>query len=272
MRAVTRRRAVLAAFLAGMIMLMTRQSRTGGSGGGAGGEGFGIFSPFMSAINYVFDGTGDLLHDYMAVVGANRENRELRNRLAKLELTQLGYEEMIEQNRRMRLLLDLKAKLSCPSTAAEVIGGSPAGWSRTITIDKGSADGLAVNMAVMGSKGLIGRIYAVASHSAKVLLIVDSKSSVSVRFRNSRAESVMRGGPTCVAGSIEREVEVADGEELVTSGVDELYPSGIPVGVAHNARITESAVFQEADVKTHEGFNRIEEVLVLLSGRDCLVR
>jgi len=272
MRAVTRRRAVLAAFLVGMIVLMTRQSRTGAGGAGSGGDGFGVFSPLMSAINYVFDGTGDLMNDYLAVVGTNRENRELRSRLAKIELEQLGYGEMTAQNRRLRLLLDMKEKLSCPTTAAEVIGGSPAGWSRTITMDKGSADGLAVNMAVMGSKGLIGRIYAVASHSAKVLLIVDSKSSVSVRFRKSRADAVMRGGMTCVAGSIERDVEVDDGDELITSGVDEIYPAGIPVGVAHNARITESAVFQEADVITHEGFNRIEEVLVLLSGRDCTVR
>lgn len=268
MRAVTKRRAVLAAFLVGMIVLMTRQSRTGGSGG----EGFGVFSPLMSAINYVFDGTGDLMNDYLAVVGTNRENRELRSRLAKIEFEQLGYGEMTEQNRRLRLLLDLKEKLSCPATAAEVIGGSPAGWSRTITLDKGSADGLAVNMAVMGSKGLIGRIYAVSQHSAKVLLIVDSKSSVSVRLRKSRAEGVMHGGPTCVVGSIEREAEVGDEDEIITSGVDELYPSGIPVGVAHDVRITESAIFQEADVRTSESFTNIEEVLVLLSGRDCNVR
>jgi rod shape-determining protein MreC len=126
-------------------------------------------------------------------------------------------------------------------------------------------------MAVVGASGVVGRVYAVASGASKALLVTDVKSSVAVRLARSREQVLMdgTGGSVCTLRFVHRDTSVEAGEMVVTSGLDGVFPDGIPVGKVKAVRQLETGIFQEVDVELTEPLGRVEDVLIVLSGRTC---
>lgn len=260
---------ILLAFVIASLLLMTYQVRSGRLSHPA----FGIFSPVFGAIDFVFNGIQETWEDYLALVETETENRELRLRIEKFDIERNRFREILAENSRLYALLELKENSSCSMTAAAVIAGNPTDWSHTVTINKGLRDGMAVNMAVIGAHGLAGRIYAVSQKSSKVLLITDFKSSVAVRFQTSREEAIMDGGgDSCTLKYVHKDSPIQPGERVVTSGLDGIFPEGIPVGVVQSAKQLDYGIFQEVTLIPGEKLNSLEETLVVVSGSICIDR
>ena len=250
-----------------LLLVMTGQVRSGRSYQPL----FAIFTPLMEAMEFVADGFRDMVEDYLLLVDTEAENRKLLVQVERLELEQKGRFEVEDENRRLRALLGLKEALPCRVTGAEIIARDPTDPFQTVTLNKGHLDGLDLNMTVVGVNGLVGRIYAVSDSAAKVLLITDLKSSVAVRIAETREQSIMdgTGDDGCLLKYVHKDAPVRNGGWVYTSGLDGIYPEGIPVGQLDSVKQLDYGIFQEVTLRPAEQISRIEDVLVILSGSSC---
>jgi rod shape-determining protein MreC len=150
--------------------------------------------------------------------------------------------------------------------AAEVIGKDPSPWFKTIIIDKGKDDGVGKGMAVVIPEGIAGQIMDVSSRYSKVLLIIDPNSAVDVMVQRTRARGIIKGGPAgrCHIKYVLRKQDVSVGDQIISSGLDGVFPKGLAVGHVSGVIKRNSGIFQEVTVTPHIDFEKLEEVLVVL--------
>jgi rod shape-determining protein MreC len=138
-----------------------------------------------------------------------------------------------------------------------------------VRIDRGTDDGLALGMAVLGGGGVVGQIFRVMGDYADVLLLTDRNSSVDVIVQRSRARGVLVG-----AGRknfnlrfkyLSHVEDVNTGDLVITSGLDRVFPEGLSVGYVTNVTRSTVGIFQEAEVQPTVDFAKISEVIVLLT-------
>jgi len=230
-----------------------------------------VFGPVERAVRGTYDGGTALFEDYIALHNARQENRRLSTELdeARLRLHELG--ARAAQADQLAALLELKQTYSrAPLLAAQVIAASPAAPSRTVLIDRGSEDGLEVNMAVLTPDGIVGKLVTVFPRASQVLLITDQKSGVGVMLVGTNLLGVVKGGggTLCQLDYIPNLETVAPGTLLLTSGQDQLFPRGLPVGRVVSARPGEA--FQEIVVEPAAPLGRLDHVLVLAGSPETL--
>ncbi len=192
------------------------------------------------------------------------ENEELRAKVAELSEAQATAE-------RLESLLGLQSTYSLQSTAARIIGESGDAWSRTVTIDKGSADGLAINMPVCNAAGIIGQIIEVSPTTATVRLVTDENSGISAMVQSTRAQGILQGQPdgTLRLEFVTVDSDVKEGDIIVSSGLGGVYPKGLPLGVVSSIDRPDNASYYTIVVTpaSSETENN-EEVLVITSLTD----
>ncbi len=195
------------------------------------------FDPFERSLGGLVNVSSNAYRTYRHLWSAEQENQELHLQLvsARAQVQQLA--EQAAETQRLRALLDFKNQQSYQSTAAEVIASSPGENSNAIFIDKGSDSGLTTDLAVITPEGVVGKIIAVFPHSAQVLLLVDSSSGVGVTLAQSRAQGILKGGSNnfCDLNYVMDGETVSPGEAVITSGLDQVYPKGLPVGTVVSA-------------------------------------
>ena len=191
------------------------------------------------------------------------ENKALEKELGQFRMRQQEYEELKLENQRLTTLLDIKRLSPDFVATARVISSGIRQWPEIIIIDKGESSGIKKNMAVRTPEGLIGKTTDVMSRFSSVLLVTDVNFSVSVRLQDTRIEGILsgRGDGLCTLKYIPRDQDVETGVLLVTSGLDGVFPAGIPVG-----RITRvekgDELFLEIEVQPLIKASKIEEVMV----------
>jgi rod shape-determining protein MreC len=209
---------------------------------------------------------------YRALNQIRLENQSLKGRVMKLEAR---IEELLEAeatSSRLRELLDLKGRVPGRSVTAAVIGNSASTWFRSLTINKGDKDGVRSGMGVISSMGIVGQIVAVASRSAKVLLITDHSSGVDVISQRSRARGIVSGSLDngTVMRYVKRGEDIEEGDRLITSGLDGIFPKGMLVGTVGKVRKEIYGHFQHVPVTLAFNPSRIEEVIVASASADSL--
>jgi rod shape-determining protein MreC len=210
-------------------------------------------------------------HGYVALRGAHQQAAALRRDKEGLQLELQELQAERSENDRLRRLIGLaEAGPRRAYLGARVVGArlAPAGL-QLVTIDKGADDGLTRAMPVVVADGVVGRIHATAGHSADVLLAIDRNSSIAVRVERTRARANVRGlGRTdlCRLDYALRSDDVIEGDLLVTSGTDAVFPPGLPVGRATRLQRAAHGLFQEGAVLPAVDPARLEEVLVITSG------
>jgi rod shape-determining protein MreC len=211
---------------------------------------------------------------------AHKEADRLAGQVQVLQGEIVKLQEQGEENQRLKSLLDLKDKGTFPAgtdfLVARVVGKSPTRWQAWVQIDKGSADGLRVDQAVVGAtplagetlagKGLVGKIIEVTAHSAKVQLVSDSESSVAAKIQGSRGEGIVEGS---VSGRlsmdyVDRDISVDPKLVVVTSGFGGVYPADIPIGIVANVGEEDVNIYKDIEVQPFVDFRVLEEVMVLL--------
>lgn len=201
---------------------------------------FGAFAEMQRAASSAFNGVRDGWQNYFALQQIRQENERLRGEVTGLRISLEQERTAAQEARTLQKLLDLKSSTGLPTTAAWVIGSGADPEFRTITIDKGTQDGLRADMAVMSPAGIVGRILMPTSRAAKVQLIIDRDAAAGVMIERSRVSGVVTGIGSSEelgfkAGLIQLDylpgsADVKPGDRVVTSGIDGIYPKGLPVG------------------------------------------
>jgi rod shape-determining protein MreC len=222
------------------------------------------FAPFERSLKGITDASAQAWRTYSRLWKAQQENEELRAQLllARAQIQQLS--QQVAETERLRALLDLRARQPFQTLAAEVIASSPGGTSNALLIDKGGDAGLVPDMAVIAPEGVVGKILAVFPHTAQVLLITDPASGAGSMLAQSHIQGVLKGtgGNLCHLDYVMNEESVAPGEAVVTSGLDQIYPKGLPLGTV--VRVEEGNIYKEITVKPAAALDRLESVLVVL--------
>jgi len=225
-----------------------------------------IFVPGEKAITSVGSGIGNLWKNYIDLRDVREQNQDLKAQLDRLRLEQVSLAEDASQARRLQALLGFKQKFISQTVAAEVIGSSGTDRSRAFIIDKGSHDGIKVDMPVITPRGVVGKVNKVFSRSAQVLQINDASSGAGVMLGKSRLRAVMRGTSSGIPEimHIMADEKVEPGETVMSSGGDQIYPPGLPVGtVQSTAPDPEGGPFMLVRVKPSANLEKVDEVLVI---------
>src|SRR6266567_1514987 len=220
-------------------------------------------TPLEKGIVRVQTGTTDLWHNYFYLRGVRQENRQLREQIEQLQLEQVRLKQDADQARRLQGLLGFKEQFIAKTTAAQVIGSSGSEQSRTVFIDKGSRDGIEPSMAVISSQGVVGKVISVFKSTSQVLLINDQQSGVGAILEQSRLQGVLKGKASgdIVIDKIMSDEEVKQGDKVLTSGGDQIFPKGLPIGTVF--KIVKGTEFLQAIVKPAAELSHLEEVLVI---------
>ncbi len=201
---------------------------------------------------------------------AQTENDELKQRVQELQVQITQKEELTAENDRLKSLLDLKDKSQYKVLTARVIGRDPSVWFDASIINRGSLDGVKLNMPVVTDGGIIGRVTAVSPLTAQVDLITRDKSGVGGvigEVGTSKALGTIRGTSKkeilemrYVSGSVE--VKVGDG--VFTSGQDGIFPSGLKIGEIVEVRSGSATTPHQIFIQPSAKINSTQEVGILL--------
>ncbi len=170
-----------------------------------------------------------------AIVGLRNlksTNEELTRQLEEAQLALQEQRALADRTRNLEKLLDLRDRSNLKTAAAEIIAAGASPDFRTLTIDKGTSDGVGADMAVIAPAGVVGRVVMPSRRAAKVQLLIDRNAAAGALVERSRAQGVVTGtGDERL--SMEYVSEVADvivGDLVVTSGIDGIYPKGYVIG------------------------------------------
>jgi len=172
---------------------------------------------------------------------------------------------------RLNELLDAKSRYQAVDPVyARVIARAPGAWFDVFTVNRGTLDGVDTNMAVITGDGLVGHVFEVGLNYAKVRTIIDARSAVAGLIERTRYNGVMRGqlgadseNPRLHMYYMASTSDVRPGDRVLTSGEDELFPKGIPVGTVQEVSRRSDEADQYVVVAPLADFTRLEEVLVL---------
>ncbi len=226
-----------------------------------------VTGPTQAGFDRVIVGAADIWGHYLYLVDTAEDNRQLteENRTLRAVLTQS--DEVRLENERLRLLLDFKETQEIDTLPARVIAEDASSWFRTVTIDKGSVQGVVEGMSVVAAEGVVGRVVRSRPRFARVLLLTDASSAVASLLQDNRARGVCRGkGEYLVFDFVLRQEEVTVGDRVVTSGMGGIFPKGLVVGNVKSVDRQEFGLFQVIEVAPTVDFSHLEEVLVMLRG------
>lgn len=230
-----------------------------------------VIVPFQKGVTYFGDWVKDKV-DFIKDVRTLDQEYEL----LKSENNQLSYEnKLLELDKleleRLRELYELDQQYAdYPKTGARVIGKDPGNWYEVFIIDKGTDDGIAVDMVVMAGNGLVGRIISVGPNYAKVRSIIDDTSSVSSKILRTSDLCTVSGDKRlgddgyCLIEYIEEDVKIVEGDEIVTSHLGEIYPPGILIGTVKSIEANPNKLTKTAILEPVIDLRHLEEVLVIM--------
>ncbi len=221
------------------------------------------------------DGIKGIWRRYVALIGVEQERDALLDRVAKLEGKLVRVDEVDQENKRLRALLAYHDSFNQKTIVASVVANDPRAEFKSITINRGKKDGIKPLMPVVGPRGLVGKVGTVGHSHARILLITDPNSAVDALVQRSRARGIVVGAAWRVGLEsgyyiakleyLRRVSDIRDGDVVVTSGFDQVFPPGIPIGTIRNVATTRYGVFTKADVVPFEDMAELQQVLVIQS-------
>ncbi len=241
---------------------------------------FGVANPLRTVISaliaparwlalqpvHLAEGAGDY---FQSLSSAQSEQASTRDKLARLALKANQVEELTQENLRLRQMLELRERFGTSAIAAEILFEAADPYTRKVILNKGLGSQIEPGSPVIDEDGVIGQVTRVHPLVSEVTLITDRDQSIPVLNVRTGGRSVAQGDPISHhPGSLElrymaANADVQVGDLLTTSGVDGVYPPGLPVAtVAHVERRTDSA-FARIYIEPKAGVSRGRHVIVL---------
>ncbi|MEW6730735.1 MAG: rod shape-determining protein MreC [Acidobacteriota bacterium] len=257
---------VLVILLTLQLLLMSSQARarTGG---------YSMLRSWMLTATYPINVSlgyiGGLVHGvwygYIDLRNAREESARLQatNDQLSQELVKLR-EEVLASHRQAQLAQAQKA-LPYQSVAAKVIARDGNQWFNQVIIDRGSLAGLRLNQPVITPGGIVGRIVGIGPIAAQVQLITDGYAGAGGQLVESRAYGEVKGvgKSSCEMRNVSGLENVKEGEAIITTGFDGIYPKGLLIGYVERLVLGGGAKNHDITVRPAAGLERLEEVLVL---------
>src|SRR5919197_990205 len=163
-------------------------------------------------------------------------------------------------------VLEMRDRSDLRMTAAEIIGAAATPDFRTLTIDKGTRDGLRPDMSVIAPAGVVGRIVMPSARAAKVQLLLDRNAAAGAIIERSRAQGVVvgTGEDRLRMENVSEASDIVVGDVVVTSGIEGIYPKGFIIGRVDTVE-KNGPSYRSITVKPAVDFSSLEEVLVVLT-------
>ncbi|MBL8143142.1 MAG: rod shape-determining protein MreC [Acidobacteria bacterium] len=251
--------------LAHVILISTQvNTRTGRSAFDA--VVFGVFGEAQRLVASLSGSVSSLWARYVALRGVREENAALRAQLSTIEIRLQEQRALALRAERLQALLDLRQTLGQRTVAAQIIAGDATAYFRTVTIDRGTNDGVATDAAVISPRGVVGRVVGhPAARAARVQLLVDRNAGIGAVIERSRAGGVVVGdeGQMLRMEYVSNLADVRPGDLVVSSGLDGIYPKGFVIGEVVSAE-RGAGLYHAIRLRPAVDFSTIEEVLVLL--------
>ncbi len=202
------------------------------------------------------------------IASLRQRNAELEGEVSDLQAQVIQLQQRVSETDILAALVGYeRATPENTYRPAAVIGRDPSPFLHYVIINLGSNDGILRGMPVVTDQGLIGRVDGVISDAARVELITDPAASVNVRLQNAGTEASLVGSVTgdVTLELIPQDVNVQEGDLVLTSGLGGGYPPDLIVGQVINVRSRDFDLFQQATVQPVVDFNRLEIVLVIVN-------
>jgi rod shape-determining protein MreC len=277
-KTIRRRRAVLAAFIALSIVILT--AYFGESSGGMfhtlqrGAQ--ETFAPVETVASKSLKPFRDFFAWAGDTIDAKDQNAELKDEVERLRTDLAQAQTSLRDANQLKAIRDLHQENYFPTATqpviARVIAKSPTVWYSSVKIDKGTSDGVRVNQPVIAAGGLAGKIISATGGTSEVRLITDGESGVSAQVFPQGVTGIVRpqvGNPSdLLLENVESGRRVTEGTLVISSGFtslkgESLFPRGIPIGRVTEVDFDELETYQRVHVKPFADLRRVDVVQVL---------
>ena len=225
-----------------------------------------VTAPVQRAVVATVDGAARAWQQYVSLRSVRRENSLLQDENSKLRADGVGLAEARAENERLRRLVHYDEGNPGPKVVARVLGINPDPNRLTLRIDRGEGDGVRRGQAVVTADGVVGQVLRATASAADVLVVFDSNCRLGGRIQRTRARVGVSGAGEDQALKLEyllRTEDLEEGDLVVTSGTDGVYPPGLVVGRVTGVQRQTSGMFLNAGVLPAVNFGKLEEVVVL---------
>lgn len=227
---------------------------------------FGVFSEVQRSVSSGMTGVRQVWGNYIGLRHVKAENDDLKRRLADAQIAFQQTQALADRARGLEKLLDLRDHSDLKLAAAEIIGASAQPDFRTVTIDKGTSDGLRPDMAIIAPAGVVGRIAVPSARASKVQLLIDRNAAAGALIERSRAQGVAVGAgeDRLRLDFVAESSDIVVGDNVVTSGIDGIYPKGLTIGKVETVE-KNGPSYRRIIIKPAVDFSALEEVLVVVN-------
>ncbi|MBA7588652.1 Cell shape-determining protein MreC [subsurface metagenome] len=228
--------------------------------------GLEVIGPFQTAISKVSKYAGGIRKEYVDLLGVREENVQLRQELFQYKAANIEYREALATNMRLKKLLELKESLPPPTLTAEIVGKDPSLWFRTLTINRGSSDGVQKGMPIVTVEGVVGQVLTSAPNYSKVLLATDLNSAVDVITQKTRVRGIVKGLGRDAFGLnyVLKSAVVEKGDFVFTSGLGGIFPKGLMVGKVSKITKSRRGMFQKIEIDPAVDFSQLEHLIIIM--------
>ncbi|MBZ0264440.1 rod shape-determining protein MreC [bacterium] len=194
------------------------------------------------------------------------ENKQLREEVIRLQGEADKWRDATLENQRLRKLLEFKQGTQYEYLATEVIARDPAPNLSALVLNKGEKDGVTTGLAAVTADGLAGVIFNTRKSASTVQLATDRSFAASARVERTRANGILRwhSGHILELDDVPKNLDVKEGDRIVTSGLGGVIPAGIPVGVVNYISKSSGQIFQNIRIKPFVKFASLEELFILV--------
>jgi rod shape-determining protein MreC len=227
---------------------------------------FGAFAEVQRLTMNLVGGVRGLWSGYVDLREVERENLALRRENETLQVRLQEQRALAQRAESLRQLLELRERAGLETVAAEIIAASASPEFRVVTIDRGSRDNVAADMAVIAPGGVVGRVILPSPRAAKVQLLIDRNAAAGATIERSRVQGVAvgLGDSELRLDYVPATADVRQGDLIVTSGIDGIYPKGFVIGTVETVE-RGAGTYHVIRVRPAVDFTRLEEVLIVLT-------
>ncbi len=227
-----------------------------------------VVVPIQKGVNVFGDWVIDKINFVKNINSLEEMNSDLAREVDKLRYENKNLQQDKAELERLRNLYELDKKYpSYPKIGASIINKDPSNWYNVFVIDKGTNDGLKVDMVVIAGNGLVGHIFEVGPGYAKVITIIDDSSRVSAKIFRTSDTCIVQGEKEYAGYNkvefIDESAKIIVGDEIVTSHLSDVYPPGILIGTIREINENPNLLNKSAVIEPAVDFKHLEEVLVI---------
>jgi rod shape-determining protein MreC len=229
-----------------------------------------ITYPIQQGASSVGNWIGGMFGNFGELRRASTENQQLHRQIDQMQTELRDTRARAAEAERLEALLKLNGPSAYQTVAARVIARDPSMWFDSVTIDKGRSAGVEVNMPVITSGGIVGRVVSTSPWSAQVMLVTDEKSGAGAvvgQLGSSTALGSIKGmGENGLLDMryVSGMEKVSAGDMVTTTGQDAIYPPGYNVGEVVEVRPGSATQSQVIHIRPGAGLDRLKEVAVLM--------